>query len=60
MIAKCLNCKIPFYTKPSWVKSGGGKYCSLNCKYIASKVGENIPCFTCGKVVYNPKARIAK
>ena len=58
MVAKCLVCKKSFYTKPSWVKSGGGKYCSLVCKYKSSKQGKDIPCFICGKVVYHPKGRI--
>ena len=60
MINKCLICKKSFYTKPSWVKNGGGKYCSLICKYKDSKKGKDIPCFICGKVVYHPKGRIEK
>ena len=33
MIKKCLNCKEDFQTSPSIIKRGGGKYCSIKCKY---------------------------
>lgn len=58
VINKCLVCEKSFYTKLSWVKKGGGKYCSLFCKYSSSKKGDDIPCYICGKVVYHPKGRI--
>ena len=60
MIVKCQLCSKSFYTKPSWVKNGGGKYCSLVCKYKGSRLGQNLPCYICGKVVYHPKGRIAR
>jgi hypothetical protein len=58
VITKCLNCVKSFYTKPNWVKKGGGKYCSLTCKYKSSKKGKSIPCFVCGKLTYHQNGRI--
>lgn len=60
MILKCKICKKSFYSKPSWIKNGGGKYCSLLCKYKSSKKGKNLPCFVCKKVTYHPSGRILK
>lgn len=33
----CLNCKIPFYAKPSVIVKGGGKYCSIKCRRKSQK-----------------------
>ena len=58
MVVKCKLCSKDFYTKPSWIKIGGGKFCSLVCKNKSSKTGKEIPCFVCRKITYHPKARI--
>jgi hypothetical protein len=60
VIAKCKICSRSFYTKPFWVKNGGGKYCSLTCKYKGSRLGKNLPCFVCNKVKYHPKGRMLR
>lgn len=60
MIVKCKLCSASFYTKPSWVNAGAGKYCSLACKYKATRKGQDIPCLICAKVVYHPKGRIER
>ncbi len=33
----CRTCRKDFESKPSDVKAGNGKYCSLHCKYISQK-----------------------
>ena len=48
----CKVCKKIFYTKPFWLKNGGGKYCSLLCKYQSTRKGKVVKCFNCGKGVY--------
>ena len=40
MIKKCLTCNKEFYTKPSLIKRGNGKYCSRECSKI-SRSGKN-------------------
>jgi len=40
VIKKCLTCNKEFYTKPSLIKRGNGKYCSRECSKI-SRSGKN-------------------
>ena len=49
---KCKFCKKDFYTKPSQIKFGFGKYCSKKCQYQGRKTGRFINCFICGKESY--------
>ncbi len=49
---ECKTCKILFNAKPSWLKHGYGKYCSLNCKYIGTRKGKLVDCNICGKKSY--------
>ena len=35
ILRKCLNCKKDFYTYPSTIKIGSGKYCSPKCGYVS-------------------------
>ncbi len=51
-IVCCKVCSNSFYVKPSWVKIGYGKYCSLKCKYEGRKTGRIISCSMCGVQVY--------
>jgi len=51
-IVKCGICSKVFYTKPSWVKLGGGKYCSRKCSDLARRKGKMVKCFICGKEIY--------
>ncbi len=41
-----------FYTKPSWIEKGEGKYCSLNCSRVGSRTGRCVSCLVCKKSVY--------
>jgi len=49
---KCKKCGKEFYTKPSQVKLGFGKYCSRTCQHKSRKTGKNVNCHICGKVTY--------
>jgi len=51
-VAECGICSKEFYVKPSWIKYGGGKYCSRNCGDLARRKGKVIKCFICNKEVY--------
>ncbi|MEK7477764.1 MAG: HNH endonuclease [Patescibacteria group bacterium] len=51
-IVKCAICAKNFYTKPSWIKSGGGKYCSIKCSAWSKRRGLVVGCFICNKEVY--------
>ena len=48
----CQNCSTQFYKKPSSIKAGEGKYCSLICKRVAQRTGEMTSCFICQKEIY--------
>ena len=39
--------------KPSWIKNGGGKYCSKTCHYQGLKTGKIMTCFICNKKLIN-------
>jgi len=45
----CKICKNKFYTKPSQIKIGFGKYCSRNCCNKSQRKGQYINCGTCSK-----------
>lgn len=48
----CTICAREFYRKPSALKVGAGKYCSMACKRAGQRTGKLINCFICGKEVY--------
>lgn len=50
---KCLFCGKEFYVKPFKIKTGRGKYCSLQCKYSAGYSQE-----ICAKISIAHKGRI--
>lgn len=50
--AVCNLCGKEFQTKPHWLKIGYGKYCSSGCHHASMRTGKEIPCSTCGKLVY--------
>ncbi len=58
LLAACKKCDVEFITKPYWVKNGGGKYCSLKCKYQSSRKGKEVACFGCGKMIYRKPTSI--
>jgi hypothetical protein len=49
---KCLQCEKGFYARPSALKRGEGKYCSVKCYFIASNKQSypyNKTCLLCGQ-----------
>ncbi len=56
----CGICKSVFYVKPSWLKKGKGKYCSIVCSAQNRKTGKMISCFICGKEAYKPLKELDK
>ena len=57
-IVKCAVCQKAFYSKPSQLKLGWGKYCSATCRNKSQFNGHKVRCFTCGKGVYKSLARL--
>lgn len=49
---KCILCSQDFYAKPSHIKLGWGKYCSVACRTKAQLKGKTVSCFICSKEVY--------
>lgn len=54
-IVKCKICKKSFYAKPSWIKEGGGKYCSVSCHHESLKSGRVVKCSICNKEIYRAR-----
>ncbi len=54
----CKICKNPFYTKPSHIQKGWGRYCSAKCKGIDQKNGRLVACSICGNETYCSKQRL--
>lgn len=48
----CAKCKKGFYAKPSWIARGYGKYCSVECQYLAQRTGKIVRCEICSVSVY--------
>jgi len=51
----CKLCGLEFYSKPSWIKKGDGKYCSMKCSSQARRTGKTIKCFLCKRSTYKKK-----
>ncbi len=51
-IVPCNVCTTSFYSKPSALKQGNGKYCSVACYKTARPTGKNMPCDICGRISY--------
>ena len=58
-IVKCKICKKQFYTKPSHLKRGDGKYCSNVCSAKGRRRGKFVTCTTCGKEVWRMPRHLA-
>lgn len=56
----CLLCNQKFFIKPSVIKCGGGKYCSVECHNKASRSGEYFDCKKCGKIFYVSRSNIKR
>ncbi len=48
----CKICRKEFYVKPSFLKRGWGKYCSIPCHRIGSRTGKFLTCSVCGKEIW--------
>ncbi len=59
-IVSCLSCNHEFYVKPSHLKKGWGKYCSIACRTKGQLKGIIFLCFICNKNVYRTKMDIKK
>jgi hypothetical protein len=59
-VVSCLECKKEFYVKPSHIKIGWGKFCSITCRNNGQLRGKIISCFICNKKVYKANADIKK
>ncbi|MDP2736716.1 MAG: HNH endonuclease signature motif containing protein [bacterium] len=51
-IVKCKRCNQELYVKPSHLKMGYGKYCSVKCRIESSRKGKYVHCEICGKEVW--------
>ncbi len=58
LLKDCKICGKEFFTKPYFVKNGGGKYCSKKCHYKGLKKGEYRPCDICGKETYKKQRQL--
>ena len=59
-VVKCKICNKKFYAKPSWLRYGAGKYCSITCHHKGLKTGTYVSCFICKKKIYRSKSKIAR
>lgn len=57
---RCKSCSNAFYAKPSSLKEGNGKYCSLACYKDARPKGKEVPCDICGKLSYKQKRDLGR
>ena len=57
--AICKTCEIKFYTRPSFLKIGWGKYCSKPCQYLGLMTGEHFKCYVCNKTDYRAHAKLS-
>lgn len=56
----CEVCSSRFYTKPSHIARGWGRFCSKKCQYRSQTTGEMKQCAICGKKVYRTKSLIER
>jgi len=51
-MSSCKICRKVFYVKPSHLKLGWGKYCSLACRHKSQIRGTKFKCYSCGRKTY--------
>ena len=51
-LISCVHCSNDFYAKPSALKKGNGKFCSLGCHAEAKRTGKEVLCGICAKMMY--------
>ena len=54
----CGMCAKKFNAKPSWIKMGNGKYCSLKCSQSSQRKGNYFSCEICKKQVWRIPSKI--
>ena len=59
-IVRCKNCLKEFLVKPSALKRGYGKYCSVSCGRRGNRSGKTVLCFICGTPVYRAPEKLAR
>jgi hypothetical protein len=52
VLRQCLICDKKFFVRPSHVRLGWGKYCSLSCRHESQKKGKYVACHWCKKRVW--------
>ena len=57
---KCKICKKIFYSKPSHLKRGWGKYCSTECQYKGMLKGKFVKCLVCKKEIWRTPKNFKK
>jgi hypothetical protein len=58
-ILKCQICDNAFYVKPSHVRLGWGKHCSVECRTKSQFKGMVVACLICHKKVYRSQAKMS-
>lgn len=58
VVVICKLCSKTFKAKPSWIKNGGGKFCSRACAHTSNRKGTMVSCFTCGSESYKQRRAI--
>lgn len=48
----CLICQKRFHCKPSHIRYGWGKYCSLQCRHVSQRKGRYVNCYWCKKEIW--------
>ena len=56
-MVKCEICAKRFNSKPSHLKLGWGKYCSIGCRSKSQLNGKKVKCFECGRETYRSAAK---
>lgn len=59
-LVSCLNCKKELYVKPTHLKKGWGKYCSITCRTKGQLRGKYFACSICTKKIYRAPLAIKK
>lgn len=55
---KCEKCEKEFYTKPSYLNKGWGRFCSNKCSFETRKRGRVVKCEVCSKEVYKTQTQL--
>jgi len=59
-LVNCKICSKEFFAKPSNLKRGYGKYCSVSCGRRGSRSGKTVFCFICNNPVYRAPEKLAR